>query len=129
SGQIEFFRKPIEPPPFPVINPPASGDSSILLMSEASIMQQTDSSVIQDDTFHVLVQKRKKPNDEWLPRFVDVYDFQNGDYLYSYHLPEENYSDFTIYKDYLIALKRTDLPEIVIWKTDNDWNYNTNHKK
>lgn len=125
NGQIEFFRKPIEPPPLPVINPPASGNSSINSIPDSSILQETSSPVIQDDTFHVLVQTRKKPNDEWLPKFVDVYDFENGNYLYSYHLPDSNntYSAFTIYNEYFIALSNTDLPKIDIWKTDLAWNY------
>ncbi|MGF1668953.1 MAG: hypothetical protein ACFCU6_00790 [Balneolaceae bacterium] len=85
----------------------------------------------QDDTFHVLVRKRKKPNEEWLPRFIDVYDFQNGDYLYSYHLPVASnaYVDFTIHNEYFIALNKTDLPEIVIWKIVQGWNHQMNQSK
>jgi len=131
QGQIDFFRKPIEPPPLPVINPPTSGNSTINSIPDASILQETSSPAIQDSTFHVLVQKREKPNAEWLSKFVDVYDFENGDYLYSYHLPDSNssYSAFTIYNEYFIALNNTDLPEIDIWKTDVAWNYKSNQNQ
>lgn len=130
-GKIEFFRKPIEPSPLPVINPPASGSSTINSIPNASTLQETSSPAIQDSTFHVLVQKREKPNAEWLSKFVDVYDFENGDYLYSYHLPESNnsYSAFTIYNEYFIALNNTDIPEIDIWKTDVAWNYKSNQNQ
>jgi hypothetical protein len=119
EGEIEFFRRPIEPPELPEILPPRrySDDQNYFFneFDQNTIKQRTIDIEVVGDQIHLLVVNIIPEN----RRLADVYSVETGDYLYSYKFPE-NLSAFAITEKHFAGLVR-DSVGIAIWSVNDEW--------
>lgn len=116
DGELIYFRKSVESPGLPEINPHFANDvGRFNTVDRSSSVQITDGPHVTNETIHLFVYQRDK--EEWQPGFIDVYDLENGDYLFSYELPERVES-VAISKNYLAGISE-DLGKLVVWKMNS----------
>jgi len=125
EGSILYFRRPIEPPTLPKINPYYANDvGRVNSVDYTTWMQTTNRVEITENIFHVFI----RDNFEWFweeqriesrRKIVDVYDLEMGDYLYSYKLPE-NLSVAAVSKTHLAGIPE-ELGKLVIWEVQGGW--------
>lgn len=115
EGKIIYFREPIEFQGLPKINPYYANEVGRMNTVDFSTWQQiTRNPQIVDNTIQLFVHKKINNSDEWYPGFIDVYDIENGNYLYSYKLPDDLES-LAISENYIAGIS-TDLGKLIIWK-------------
>ncbi len=126
KGEIEYFRKPISKPNLPKILPYFANDAGRVNSVEYTSWEQTTSGVnIVGDEIHVLI----RDNFVWFPQeqrvesrreTVDVYNLENGDYKFSYKLPNQLQS-MAASKTHLAGIPEN-LGKLVIWEVKGGWN-------
>lgn len=89
NGDVVYFRKPIEFSGFPKIDPYYANEvGTINTVDFSSWKQITKNPQIVGNTIQFHINKKEIGSEDWDKFFVDVYDLKNGNYLYSYDLPE-----------------------------------------
>lgn len=127
EGVLQFFRKPIAPTSLPTIIPYYANNDANRVNSVDPLTSVQVSRVVQivGNTFHVYANQRDEQQDvfppEFLPGYVDVYDLEEGDYLYSYRLPETftNFG-FAVSETHIAGIN-SETGELEIWRVMRGW--------
>lgn len=89
NGDVVYFRKPIEFLGFPKIDPYYANEVGTMNTVDFSSWEQiTKNPQVVENTIQFYINQKIIGEEDWNKFFVDVYDFENGNYLYSYELPE-----------------------------------------
>ncbi len=116
DGNLIYFRRPIEPPPAISIrledNPNDIRDKPEIFR----IKNYTSAVRIAGNQIHLLLSRL--PNGYRIQDSVDVYQIENGDYIYSYRLPEA-VSDFALNDKYLVGLTE-ETGFLTVWEIENN---------
>tara|TARA_R110000868_G_scaffold238206_1_gene492712 strand:+ start:364 stop:1410 length:1047 start_codon:yes stop_codon:yes gene_type:complete len=115
EGKILFFREPIEFLGYPKIDPYYANEvGKMNTVDFTSWKQITRNPQVVNNTIQLFVHQKVGNRDNWRKGFMDVYSLENGDYLYSYELPERLES-VAISSDYLAGISE-ELGKVVVWK-------------
>ena len=124
DGKIQYFRKPIDPPDYPKIDPYYANEVGKVNSVDYRTWKQVSRDVFTvGSSIHVFiidqfvwhensVKSRKK--------IMDVYDIDTGDYLYSYNLPEQ-LQTVAVSETHLAGISE-ELGKLVIWEVEEGWN-------
>jgi len=85
QAELQYARRMIAPPEFPKIQYSEKNGASAHGLYFNRIHTRYPSFSITDEAIHVLTSQDVKTDSKQY--VIDVYDLQNGDYLYSYHPP------------------------------------------
>jgi len=121
-GKILFYRESIKPPQELPIDPYYANDFARVntVSDEKSETLASGIPQIVNKTIHIFIITRNDDEENsWTRDTVDVYDLHNGDYLYSYNLPEP-FTTISISNNYLAGIKRSS-SSFEIWKIENGW--------
>lgn len=96
TGEILYFRRSVDP---------------------SSQMPRTADVEVLNNEIHLLMAEFR--DEERFQDFVDVYELQSGDYLYSYWLPQ-SFDTFALTEEYLAGML-WDTGELIIYRLRNGW--------
>jgi len=123
DGTIAYIRRPIQAPPYPeILTPRRYSDDQVVFFNEVdfnSKIQRTVDLQIIDHQIHLLIDVFDDNINDRKRSFVDVYNIIDGDYKYSYHLPQ-GLVNFTI-SQYRLAGLPQDSVGIAIWEVKTEW--------
>lgn len=124
DGELVFFREPVSPPEPAKINPYYQNnlDGKVNTVDIESLSQVTYAVHALDKTFHVFILEKdlKDENKKFKRKTIDVYDLSNGDYLYSYKLPE-HLKSIAISGNHIAGIHE-DSGKLVIWEVKSGRN-------
>jgi len=123
NGSVDYFRRPIESPAYPPIIPPRRySDDQTIFFNETDLnsrSQRTMDVQILNGEIHLLIDEFDTDLNEMKRTFIDVYNLENGNYLYSYKLPAP-LIDFSLQENRLAGLTQ-DSVGVGIWDVANGW--------
>lgn len=123
NGNVDYFRRPVNPPAYPAIIPPRRySDDQTIFFNEIDLnsrSQRTMDVQIFNGEIHLLIDEFDIELNEMKRTFIDVYSLENGNYLHSYKLPAP-LIDFSIRENRLAGLTQ-DSVGVGIWSVENGW--------
>ncbi|MEX0610271.1 MAG: 6-bladed beta-propeller [Balneolaceae bacterium] len=115
KGKLLYFRKPIDHKGLPDIEPYYANEVGHMnTVNFSSWEQTTQNPQVVNNTIQLFVHQKIKNSDEWHAGFIDVYNLEDGNYLYSYELPER-LEAVTRSGNHLAGISE-ELGKIMIWK-------------
>jgi len=119
DGELLFARKAIEDPELPKIDPYYANDVARINTVDITTRQQISiNPQVVSNTIQIYVLQRDEKNRTWHQGFMDVYDLENGDYLYSYELPER-FESVAVSEQYFAGVSE-ELGRLVVWEMKSD---------
>lgn len=116
NGQILYFREPIAFLGLPKIDPHYANDVARINTVDFTSWKQISSDPhVNSKSIHIYVKLKNSKTEEWDNSFIDVYNLTDGDYLYSYELPEK-LEALTVTDDLLIGVSE-ETGKLKIWRS------------
>lgn len=126
NGQIEYFRQGILPvgvEEIPILSPTQYTANQDVRFNEVHPEwsgQQLSGAQIVDGQIHLLVIEASDRREDRRREFVDVYEMETGDYIYSYRLPQA-LVDISITESHLAGIVEEDSVGLAIWEVNGGW--------
>lgn len=111
QAELQYARRMIAPPDFPEIRYSEKNGAVAYGLYFDRIHTRYPSFSIADDAIHVLTSQDVKTDSTQY--VIDVYDLQNGDYRYSYHLPVTPLRDISILDNRMYTISNA---TVTLWK-------------
>jgi hypothetical protein len=115
EGKIIYYREPIIFLGLPNIDPYYANEVGIMNTVDFSSWKQiTRNPQVVDTSIHLFVHQKMAETDKWKQGFIDVYNLNNGDYLYSYELPE-SLESIAVSKNHIAGISEKQ-GKLIVWR-------------